>query len=425
MMEIIGDVSSLAFGGKGVVRVEGLVVFVPFVSPGERIRARITKEHKRFAEGELVEILAPSPLRVAAPCPYFGQCGGCQLQHLRYEEQLKQKQNFVTDALQRIGKIHLDSPLPIVPAHPIWGYRRHVHLSLEVFEGHYRAGYICIDGSTHLPITQCPIFMPTKLDLLQIVSDLIPEGDARLGIYKNKDQFIISYEFSNNFPSNLEKAALKQLAQYPQIQGITARCPTKTKTWGNIHGTFSVDPLEIIFTPWAFVQNHANQSANIYRQMVELSGKSVLDLYCGMGSLSLLLAYQGATVTGVECSEEAIRLANLNALQNNLKAEFICDDVAKRLPQLLQKSWDTVIINPPRTGLDPMAREALLKARPKQILYLSCMPATLARDLAAAQQAGYQIGFCQAYDMFPQTTHVETLVELNRINFARTPSVRT
>ena len=121
MTEFIGDVESLAFGGKGVIRSEGLVVFVPFTVPGERVRVRVVKEHKRFAEGELIDVLQPSSERVPAPCQYFGRCGGCQLQHIAYKEQLRQKQNFVSDALQRIGKIRLESPVPIVSADPIWG----------------------------------------------------------------------------------------------------------------------------------------------------------------------------------------------------------------------------------------------------------------------------------------------------------------
>ncbi len=415
MTEVIGDVNSLAFGGKGVVRSEGLVIFVPFTAPGERVRLRVVKKHKRFADGELIDVLESSPERISASCPYYGRCGGCQLQHVSYAEQLRQKHNFVSDALQRIGKIRLENPVPIVSADPIWGYRRHIHLSLDASTGPYRAGYICIDGTTHLPINQCPIFLPAKLDLLDGIVDLIPvEGDARLGIYKNDDRFIVAYEFSQQFPPNLEEIVQKQLEQYPQIQGVTARCSSKTRTWGDPVGTFLLDGLQVTFSPLAFVQNHPQQSAAIYKKMVELSGKSVLDLYCGIGSLSLLLARNGVKVAGIENSADAIRLAIINATQNNLKATFICDDVSKKIRELLQQQWDTVIVNPPRTGLDPVTLRSLLQARPQQILYLSCMPATLARDLAAAQQAGYRINFIQAYDMFPQTTHVETLVELVR-----------
>ena len=246
-----------------------------------------------------------------------------------------------------------------------------------------------------------------------MVVDLIPvEGDARIGLYKNADRFIIAYEFSQRFPPNLDTIVRRQLEQYPQIQGVAARSASKTRTWGDGHGSFSLAGLQITFSPLAFVQNHAQQSAVIYQKMVELAGSSVLDLYCGIGSLSLLLARNNAKVTGIENSADAIRLATSNAAQNSLQVTFICDDVSKRIRELLQQNWDTIIVNPPRTGLDPITREALLKARPKQVLYLSCMPSTLARDLAAAQQAGYRINLCQAYDMFPQTTHVETLVEL-------------
>ncbi len=417
-MEITGEITSLAFGGKGILRANNLVVFVPFAAPGERVRVRITKEHKRFAEGELIEILTPSPERLAPSCTHYGRCGGCQLQHITYAAQLQQKQTFVTDALQRIGKITLDKPVSITCADPIWGYRRHIHLSLSASEGsacegRYQAGYVCIDGATHLPTKQCPIFLPGELDMLTLVQELIPvEGEARLGIYKNAKQFILAYDFSGKFPSNLQTIAHKQLGGKKNIQGIVARGRNKTKIWGDIGGKFAIDGLQIAFTPLAFVQNHPKQSANIYRNIVALAGQTVLDLYCGIGALSLLLAQKGRAVTGVESSAEAIRLAILNASANDLEATFICEEVAKIAQELLKKNWDTVVVNPPRTGLDPNTRETLLQARPRQILYLSCMPATLARDIASAQQAGYRVHSCQAYDMFPQTTHVETLVEL-------------
>ena len=409
--EVTGEITSLAFGGRGILRANGLVIFVPFTAPGEYVRIRITKRHKNFAKGELIEVLQSVPERVSAPCAYYGRCGGCQLQHLSYAEQLHQKQLFVADALKRIGKLTIDDPIPITPADPIWGYRKHIHLSLT---DHYKPSYICLDGVTSLPIQQCSIFLPSPLDFLHPTQELFPvEGEAHLGIYKNADRFILAYEFTNKFPSNVETIARKHLDQSSMIQGVVAQCKHKTKSWGNIHGHFSLDGLQITFSPLAFVQNHPTQSATIYRNMVELAGKRVLDLYCGIGALSLMLAQKGSAVTGIETSAEAIRLATLNASQNDLKATFICGQVSKKVEGLLKKSWDTVIVNPPRTGLDPETRNQLLQIRPKQILYLSCMPSTLARDLAAAQKAGYLIRSVRAYDMFPQTTHVETLVQLD------------
>ncbi len=413
MTEVVGEVTSLAFGGQGVLRADGLVIFVPFTVAGEQVRVRITKQHKRFAEGQLIEVLRPAPERIAAPCPYYGRCGGCQLQHMNYAEQLRRKQSFVTDALKRIGNITLDAPISITAADPIWAYRRHIHLSLSQLQGRYQAGYICLDGTTPLPIRQCPIFLSDELDFIASLEELSPvEGEAHLGVYKNGEPFILAYDFSKKFPPHLETFALRQLEQFTKIEGITAQCGNKTKSWGNVEGQFSLDGLQIVFSPLAFVQNHATQSAAIYHKVVELAGERVLDLYCGIGALTLLLAQKGAAVTGVETSAEAIRLAQLNAAQNNLKALFICDEVSKRAKELLKAPWDSVIVNPPRSGLDVQTRDLLLKARPQQILYLSCMPSTLARDLAAAYQAGYQIHSCQAYDMFPQTTHVETLVDL-------------
>jgi 23S rRNA (uracil1939-C5)-methyltransferase len=418
---IVGEVQSLAFGGQGIVRHDGMVVFVPFTAPGDQVRVRIVKQKKSFAEGQLVEILSPGPERCQPPCPYFGVCGGCQLQHLTAEEQLRQKRNFVLDALQRIGKLRGWEHLTIVPATHVWAYRRHIRLTLRALAPiGYEAGYVRHDLSGMIPVSQCPIFADPQDPIISILQAFLkqltpmPGEGAHVSIIRAKpNRYIIAFQFPDRCPPECAERIPQWIQQQRErLAGVTLN----GQAYGNCQGEFAVDALTIRFSAAAFVQCHPEQSVNVYREVVRLTEncqvKIVLDLYCGIGVTALLLAQQGCRVTAVEGNPEAVRLANENAQANQIDGvQFLKADVGRVLEGLLtQLSPDLVILNPPRTGLDPTARERLLSKLVKYLIYISCMPATLARDLAAFQERGYQLRECRAFDMFPQTTHVETVV---------------
>ncbi|MEI6806304.1 MAG: class I SAM-dependent RNA methyltransferase [Myxococcaceae bacterium] len=323
-------VSNIAFGGDGVIRHEGKVVFVPFVLPGEQIEFEITQSKKSHAFGRLIRVLNSHPDRVTPKCEYYGRCGGCQLQHASYNLQLKIKQQFVEDALIRIGKLENIQVSPIIGTKHQWVYRRRINL-------HQRGdkkGFIGVDGHTLVEITHCEIFSGNSLDL----------------------------------------------------------------------------------DPDIFVQTHPEQSERLYQDLLQkiqiLGTPKILDLYCGMGILTARLADLGCQITGIELNPKAINWAKKNHTQ---AVNWVTADVAKVTPQYLKKDKpEVVLVNPPRTGLHPEVIEALVKYKPKHIFYTSCMPATLARDLKILTQAGYAIKQCQPYDLFPQTTHVETVVCLSQ-----------
>lgn len=413
---IIGEIESLAFGGQGILRHDGLVVFIPFVAPGDRVRVRITKRKKSFAEGELVELLAPGPQRCVAPCPYFTICGGCQLQHLNEAEQLRQKQRFVSDSLRRIGKLTLAEDVPIIASPKMWAYRRHIRLTLTVRDGVYEAGYVRHDLAGVLPLTQCPIFTEGDSLLVSVQQFLrqltvVSSEGAHLSLIKSASSYVWMFQFPNVAPPNFESV----LDRHPLISGVIVQSKEGCASYGETEGSFSIEGLQIRFSPLAFVQCHPEQSANVYKDVVSLAKgchpKSVLDLYSGIGVTSLLLGRDNYAVTGVEGNPDAVRLAMMNAQLNQIRGiEFLRADVARVLGGLLDRiAPDLVIVNPPRTGLDPKARQELIEASPRQLIYISCMPSTLARDLAALDDRGYQLKTCRAYDMFPQTTHVETV----------------
>lgn len=423
---ITGHISSLAFGGQGILRHEGLVVFVPFTAPGDEVRVLVLRRKKSFAEGELLDILSPGPSRQAARCPYFGVCGGCQLQHLQYAEQLRQKQQFVTDALQRIGRIQLPADIDIEAAEQPWAYRRQVRLTLTSTDGYYAAGYVRHDLKGVLPVNMCPIFIDEQNNLLKSLQDYLQQlpvtelEDVHITLLKAaKERFLLLFEFPKKMPENFEQQLQRWIKQRTDIAGAVVECGEERSVYGDTLSEFEIDGLKIRYALQAFVQNHPAQSLKLYQEIVRLATlcqpKTILDLYCGIGVSSLFLARAGWPVTGVEGNPQAVTLAIENAQGNALsQTQFLHGEVAKIIPNLLLYGPELVLVNPPRTGLDPDSRAELLDAPPKHLIYVSCMPSTLARDLAAFQEIGFKLTSCRAYDMFPQTTHVETIALMQR-----------
>lgn len=344
-------VEKLVFGGKGLIRHEGWVIFIPGVLPGELVQFEITEKKKSYLEAKLLAVLEPSPDRVNPPCPYFGRCGGCQLQHIAYSEQLRLKKEWLIDALQKIGKIKIDFPVNAIPAKKEWEYRQKVTLHGP------QKGFYALDNSTIIPIDRCLIFSKNGFD------------NTRKIEAKNKT------------------IVLKELQDEKEVLGLT-----------------------IYFSPTVFMQNDPEQALQIYQDVLnELSSGPVLDLYCGVGILSLLAAQKGHEVLGIELDKEAIECAQKSAKKNGLQnARFKampCEALSAKDAQKFTQ-W---IVNPPRTGVSTEVLRIISKHKPKRLLYISCMPATLARDAKFLYEHGYKLQKATCYDMFAQTTHLETL----------------
>lgn len=417
-------VEGIAFGGKGIARQDGFVLFVPYTAPGDVIKCRITQKKKTFANAELLEILSESPLRAIPRCPYFGTCGGCQLQHLSYQSQLDYKQQTVSDALKRIGHLQVKVQ-PTVSSNQKWEYRRHVTLTLRSFQNRIVIGYISNDNASLLEVKKCPIFIPLEDPLIQLISEALynfypaPFHEGKLTIFKSeKEQYLLYFQL----PTNIEDHSFftHLLADVKPLSGIVVKAANNYFSFGETQLQCSLEGMIFSFMPGAFIQNHPEQSQNIYKNVITLAQKSqpkrVLDLYCGIGISSLLLAKEGFSLCGVEENPLAIELAHQNAITNKIdNVQFIQADVQQILKDCLKKYFELVIVNPPRVGLDPRVIKTLLQHPPKEIIYISCMPSTLARDLSLLCDRIYEIKYCQPFDMFPQTAHVETLVHLSKI----------
>lgn len=419
-----GSIASIAFGGYGVMRLsDGFVVFIPFTAPGDRVKIILTKLKKRYAFGTLQEVLQPSPFRVVPKCPYFGVCGGCQLQHIEYQEQLKSKKENIVDAFHKFASIPLEH-LNISPSEKQWAYRRHILLTLQPDAGHYNCGYIGEDNHTLIKIEQCPIFVSPDDPILSQVQETVRKlsnsesSEGRLKILKTPNGTYHLHFHFNEAPKNLFPV-INEAKKNFGWEAIHYTSPKQSGTIGpEVIESFSAG-LHIKYSSEAFTQNNPEESEKITSTLVQIvnetGAKYILDLYCGIGITALALGAKSRQVLGIEKSLDAIELARENAKLNNFdNVRFISAKVEKELDKVMAKqTYDLVIVNPPRIGLDPKVREILLDKRPKHLIYISCMPSTLARDLLPfCKEGGYRINRCEAFDMFPQTGHVEILAHL-------------
>lgn len=415
---IKGTIDSIAFGGAGLLKDNGLVTFVPFTAPGDVVEVAITKEKKKFREGVLKQILTPSPLRVEPRCPYFGTCGGCQLQHISYEAQLSTKRQSVVDSLLRIGKVSpeiFQNNFTIEGMEDPWGYRERI--ALHLIDG--KLGYYSEDNTTLIEIEECPIFIKEKGSFFKELRHWtsLLDTNGRVDVLKDKEGKYLLYVRLDEITPKVEKAYRFSQGKLPLVSGLEI---ARLGKWGKDKVAADLVGLKVFYSPKVFIQNNASQSTKIYEEVTRrLHGSyAILDLYSGIGISSLLLAKQGSKVDAIETSKEAVDWAEINKTINNLpELRFFPTDVERALPNLLQKNaYDAVLINPPRQGIRPEVVKSLKESQIKKMIYISCMPSTLARDVKELSEGGYQLKFAKAYDMFPQTGHIETLLELELID---------
>jgi 23S rRNA (uracil1939-C5)-methyltransferase len=414
---IDGTVENVAFGGEAVLHTTEGVVFVHDALPSEFISAKITSKKKNFSRGELLAVENPHPLRIRPRCPLFSVCGGCHLQHADYSLQVDFKQQWLRDSLRRIGGIRDIEVPPISKAQSIWAYRRHVTLHLEESNGFYRAIFHERNPNKKVSPQSCPIFSERDFSALHSLLEKVSfSGEGRVQIMKIEgERWIYTFHFRKE-----PKGAWEILRQLMTVDsacaGVKLKSAGKTRVVGETEGTIQVAGMTFSYSPDAFVQTHPDRSEAIYRKIVEhvrsTSKKRVLDLYGGIGVTACLVAKEGAQVTSVELSKGAVELARRNLKQ--LAGESICADVAAYLRNRDLSPFDLIIANPPREGIAPEPLK-LLAASGKDILLISCMPTTLARDIKILVSSGYSLEWIEGYDMFPQTTHLETVAFMRRI----------
>lgn len=442
------ELADLANGGDCVGRYDDLAVFVPGGVPGELVKIRITEKKKNYARGEIVEVLRRAPERVEAECPVSGICGGCQLQHIAYEKQLEYKRKMMKDLLERIARLEDPEVQPVFPApHPFF-YRNKAQFPLaRDSEGKIIAGFYERGSHEIVPLDSCQIQHPlinrTMKKTLEILNDyptltvynekthkgLLRHLVIRTGVCTN--QVLLVLVTSGKELPNKEEIAERVMKEIPELAGVLQNInPERSnvvlgKETGVIAGRdYYLDYIgnvRFAISINSFFQVNTLQTRNLYDFVVDFAGltgkETVIDAYCGIGSISLYLAERAGEVIGIEEVPAAIEDAGKNARLNDINnCRFITGRVEDKLPELLAegKKPDLIVFDPPRKGLAREVIEAVIGVKPEKIVYVSCNPATLARDLALFKE-DYDVRKVQPVDMFPNTYHVECVTLMSRI----------
>ncbi len=431
------EISGLTSEGFGVARVDGMAVFVPYAIPGELVSLKIVKVNKSYAYGKLISIEQESPHRIKPECPVFYRCGGCGLQHMTYERELEFKTDKVLQLIRRTAG--LDAPVePCVGSPEISGYRNKAQYPVGMKDNEITAGFFAKRSHDLVSSDNCIIQNELSRRCVSAVIEYMKNcgvapyceetGRGRIRhIYVrcSKKQALLTLVVNGrSLPATDDLVAIV-LKHCPEVCGIVLNVNTKKTNvvlgqecitlWGKDSLTDILCDIEFEISPKAFYQvNHA-QTERLYakaKELANLTGKeTVLDLYCGIGTISLFMADSAKQVYGVEIVPDAIKNAIKNAERNGISnVEFFvgdAKDAAAKIP-----SADVVITDPPRAGCDREVIDHILRIAPKRIVYISCNPATLARDLKIFDENGYKTVKVCPYDLFPRTEHIESVALL-------------
>jgi 23S rRNA (uracil1939-C5)-methyltransferase len=419
--EVLLKIRDLTVSGEGVGTHEGLTLFVDGALPGELVRAKIILKKPSYAKAELLEVIESSPDRVVPVCPVFGKCGGCQMMQLVYEKQLEIKRKRVFDAFERIGKLTQFTVAPCVPSPKPLHYRNKIQLPVDENLGF---GLYAKRSHDIVPIDTCYIQSEAGDKILQEIRPVA--GIRHVLIRSNRKGELIVVLVTREKPDAVIKALAKEISEKPGVKGVLHGLNARDDNvlFSDAYTTlFKEDYLEeeilgikVHISPASFFQVNLEQAENLYQKAFELAdlkkGARVLDAYSGIGVFSIYLAKQGADVVGIEVVDSAVKDAKKNAERNGVTIDFRLGTVEKFIGKV--GKVDVVFVNPPRKGCEESVLEAIVQKAPQKIIYTSCDPATLARDLHFFAKNGYSKVEAFPFDMFPQTMHVETVVRITK-----------
>ncbi len=415
------EIERIVFGGKGITRQDGKVLFVRGGLPGEVLDIKIIKEKGSYAEAVIERIITASEDRVEPPCPVFHLCGGCQFQNFRYAAQLAEKENVLRETMERIGGFRDMEIEAIFPSPKEYEYRTRVQLSAWFYSGSWHAGFYQEGSQRKVKIESCPISDDTINEAISRLSQVLSSlGDPHFPLEKVHVSSNGSSAYITLVPRHSRKAeALGALVKHLKRYGETENVSVSGKD--EIEFEFGIKDHRFLSSPSVFTQSNPPVNEGMIATVLEWAefsgGETVLDLYSGIGNFSIPCAASAGKVVGVEINKKAVGIAKRNALLNGLKnIEFHnapCEEFTGELSRG-EERFDLVILDPPREG----AREIIghvAALSPDKIIYVSCDPPTLARDLKGFYGLGYSPVKIRPFDMFPQTYHIESVSLLEKI----------
>ncbi len=460
--EFIGNVSAVGSNMEGIIRLDNYVCFVPFALLGEKVKFKVLKTTKNIAFCKLIEVLTPAEQRVRPRCRVYGKCGGCQLQHLRYKDQLKLKTDAVSDCLRKIAGLET-AVLPCVKSDVEYEYRNKLQLPIRCDNGVNKIGFFALNSHRVVETDSCPIQKPWAQDIIKVFKEFIEEtgvtcyneqtleGLIRHVVVRQVDLSLIITVVINGKNLPHSDVLVKKLSFVFKKFSLFINENTSNSNvilgdkFTCIYGenSYFTEEFGIRYevVPESFMQVNNYIKKRLYQDVIKTLNADnetvVIDAYSGAGLMTALLSQSAKKVYGIEIVPEAVESANKLVKDNNLtgKVENICAPCEEELPKLiksLRENGDkiSVVLDPPRKGVDRKVIDALLSAMPDKIVYVSCSPQTLARDLgilvgslhyegnelkkSQSYEHNYVIEKVQPYDMFSQTKHVETLVCLNK-----------
>ncbi len=433
------EIESLAYRGEGIGHIKSKVIFVPFSAPGDLVEVRISEDKRNYLRGNLEHFKTRSPHRVVPLCDQFGECGGCHWQHLSYDYQLVAKEKILIETLARIGKVSPDTYecLPSIPSQDAFAYRCRVRLQCasrrRTVIGFFRA-----QSNTIVPIDRCELLpdflngIVTQLEhFLNSLEYFTPFTEVEILTSPEKEEALLAFTSPDPIGEDVRDFLKALKVDIPKVYGVSIENRQEDQTQIENFGSSGL-PFSISFTPsdsqepvsvqaeipiQTFSQINLEQNLNMIRIVYDWTkptkDKTILDLFCGTGNLSLPLARDSRRIIGLENNHIAVEYANSNAKLNGFEnCEFLLKNVYSELEDTVGTGEvDVIIMDPPRRG----AKESITKIaalKPSKIIYVSCNPTTLARDISLFSFANYRLNRVQLVDMFPQTYHIECIAEL-------------
>ncbi|MEH7083158.1 23S rRNA (uracil(1939)-C(5))-methyltransferase RlmD [Neobacillus drentensis] len=438
-------IKRLGINGEGVGYFKKQVVFVPGALPGEEVVVEATKINPKFAEAKIKKIRIKSPHRAQPLCPVYDQCGGCQLQHLNYDQQLKEKRDIVIQSLERHTKVEI-SKLDIretIGMEDPWGYRNKSSFQVKAMDGKVLAGLYGLNSHQLINIDECAVQHSQTNEATSAVKRILEE--LKIPIYNEKSRKGIVRTIVTRVgiqTGELQVVLITTQKELPKvdliIQEIQKRLPNVKSIVQNINGQKTslifgeetlplageefiqetLGDLQFELSARTFFQLNPVQTVKLYNEVKKaaaLTGQEkVVDAYCGVGTIGLWLADQAGEVRGMDVIPESIEDAKKNAKRHGLtNTKYVPGKAEEVLPKWVKKGWkpDVIVVDPPRTGLEGQLIQTILQAEPKKLIYISCNPSTLAKDIQTLS-AKYEVKYIQPVDMFPHTAHVECVSQL-------------
>lgn len=407
-------IESLAGGGSGIAKDEGKVYFVSGGIPGDHLEIKVVRDKGRFAEAIVMDIIEPSPDRVEPVCPVFERCGGCELQNMSYGAQLRQKENILRDTLERIGGIEGVNIEPITPSPKDYGYRNRVTLSAFFYSGSWHVGYNQKRSKRKVTIDGCPVADgPIEAAISRLSGVLSSVGDPayaldKVHISSNSEHAYITLAVEQGKRAASLNPLAKHLKRYEETENISVLGQ------GEVEFEYECGGYRFLSKPSVFAQANYEVNKAIVDTVLEWSGTGgndrVLDLYSGSGNFSIPLSRESLSVDAVEVNRSAVSLAKRSAKLNNADNITFHDYYSEQYLSYYAdgvNKFDTIVLDPPREGAKECI-EGIVKLKPKRIIYVSCDAATLARDLKSLSGYGYDVFSVRPFDMFPETSHIES-----------------